>query len=88
MNEDFEQFWKEHDRGAQALAPTTEELNMTSHKYQIDDGIARYRLLSNLVQLYYFAKHGSKMVGNRFDYDAAVQESNVNFQLKPKDKEK
>jgi hypothetical protein len=88
MNKDFEEFWKEQEHGAQVLVPTTEELNMTSHKYQIDDAIAKYRLLSNLVQLYYFAKHGSKMVGNRFDYDAAVQESNVTFQLKPKDKEK
>lgn len=85
MNEDFEQFWKDHGVG-QTLVPTVEELNMTSHKYQIDDAIAKYRLLSNLVQLYYFAKHGCKMVGNRFDY---VDDSeSVDFQLKSKDKEK
>jgi hypothetical protein len=84
MNEDFEQFWKDQGVG-QALVPTVEELNMTSHKYQIDDAIAKYRLLSNLVQLYYFAKHGCKMVGNRFDY---VDSESVDFQLKSKDKEK
>ncbi len=54
---DFESMWK--DLGAPA--PSEVENNEETPEYQIRDGIAKYKILTDLLSKYYHAKHGEPM---------------------------
>ena len=58
--DDFEQLWQEND---------AEEVPMIikqTDEYQLNDGLARYRIFSNFAQIYFSEKHGEKIISETF----------------------
>ena len=78
-NKDFEDMWK--DNGVEAVGLTQEELNECTPEWQILDALARYKLLSQMLQYYMYAKHGCKMVTDIPGDDDNPNDVKIKFQL-------
>ena len=70
--DDFEQMWQISEREA---APVEED----TPEYQIRDGIAKYKLLADLLKTYYHAKHGMPL-----EEQIVIDEQKIQFQLSEK----
>jgi hypothetical protein len=81
-DDDFLKAWEENDIIDMTIPQN--QLEEQTPKYQIDDGVAKYKLLANIVMYYYFAKYGKKMISNYFDYESTQAHCNLNFNLNKK----
>jgi hypothetical protein len=74
--DDFESLWQEEVED-QAI---TKNYNEETPEYQIRDGIAKYKILANMIMFYFHAKYGEKMISNTFD--PQMEDTQINFYLK------
>jgi hypothetical protein len=72
--DEFEALWEEE------VEEIEKNYQEETPEYQIRDGIAKYKILANLIMFYYFAKYGEKMVSNTFD--PQMEDTQINFYLK------
>ena len=74
--DEFEALWEEEQEEEKPTKNYEEE----TPEYQIRDGIAKYKILANIVMFYFHAKYGEKMVSNTFD--PQMEDTQINFYLK------
>jgi hypothetical protein len=72
--EEFEKLW-ESDNEEEVLKK--EYLEEQTPEYQMIDGLAKYKLFSNFILLYFFVKYGETT-----DQDFFTQSTEIKFTLK------
>lgn len=75
--DEFDALWAEDE---EQQVDNKEDEEEETPEYQIRDGIAKSKLLSNLIMFYYYAKYGEPMVSNTFS--PQLEDIDVNFYLK------
>jgi hypothetical protein len=72
---DFQQLWDEEVVDSDKVPEKYEK----TKEYQLRDACARYRIFSNIMQIYFSEKHGEKIITETFKTPDPL---NIEFHLK------
>lgn len=81
--DEFERMFAEEM--GEAVDPNEEDLDEKTPEYLIREGYARYKLLCNILLVYFHAQHGESMA-ELFQNGEEIRDSQIQFQLQDKGK--
>lgn len=74
----FEDLWNEDNNNNNNSSLSSLQKIEETKEYQIRDGLARYRLMSDIFQKYFFQEHGEKIITEIFK---KVEPVDIEFHL-------